>query len=35
VGGPPHKKAGDVYGQGALYQWWVLSPLGKTIKKPR
>ena len=35
VGGPPDKKPGDVYGQGVLYEWYVLSPAGKPIKTPR
>jgi predicted lipoprotein with Yx(FWY)xxD motif len=35
VSGPPDRKPGDVYGQAAVSQWWVLSPTGKTIKTPR
>jgi predicted lipoprotein with Yx(FWY)xxD motif len=35
VSGPPDKKAGDVYGQDAVGIWYVLSPSGKPIKKPR
>jgi predicted lipoprotein with Yx(FWY)xxD motif len=34
VGSPaPDKKAGDVYGQGFISQWWALSPAGKPVKK--
>src|SRR3954452_23145480 len=35
VSGPPDKKPGDVYGQGAVSIWYVLAPSGKPIKKPR
>lgn len=35
VSGPPDAKPGDVYGQNALSIWYVLSPSGKPIKKPR
>lgn len=35
VAGPPDKKPGDVYGQNAVNIWFVLSPSGKPIKKPR
>jgi predicted lipoprotein with Yx(FWY)xxD motif len=35
VSGPPDKKPGDVYGQNAVSIWYVLSPSGKPIKKPR
>lgn len=35
VSGPPDKKPGDVYGQAAGSEWFVLSPSGKPIKKPR
>jgi predicted lipoprotein with Yx(FWY)xxD motif len=34
VGSPlPDKKPGDLYGQGFISQWWVLSPAGKPVKK--
>ena len=35
VSGPPDTKPGDVYGQGAVSIWYVLSPSGKVIKKGR
>jgi predicted lipoprotein with Yx(FWY)xxD motif len=35
AGAPPDRKPGDVFGQGFSSSWWVLSPAGKPIKKPR
>jgi predicted lipoprotein with Yx(FWY)xxD motif len=29
----PDRKPGDVYGQNVNYDWWVLAPNGKPIKK--
>ena len=35
VSGPPDTKPGDVYGQGAVSIWYVISPAGKVVKKAR
>jgi predicted lipoprotein with Yx(FWY)xxD motif len=34
-GSPRDKKPGDVFGQAFLSIWYVMSPAGKVIKKPR